>query len=575
MRDLYLADFSLLSQCVDELQTQRDVDDSKTATTKNLLAEEKIIAVSSVMEAEAVERYVTILAQILHECIKMMGAPLPCNYTLIKAKRLGSTSTSPFAPWHCVLLIEKESASIRSYFRNLLTMFAMKVLDIGETGLSDLKIRSLNWYIAERPQASAFGISNLMDEVEKRSNSSAMIDSLKTPTELMRAASSNRRTEREEAFRLCDGARYISGNTRMFKDLQSVRQSVIQREQADGEYKQRMFASLQRLVQTIDPFHHLELSDNAYEETMQQKVLQFPDEFINIMLSLEKNLKSETTHIQLQEVTSMESPPLYSSLSVETVMIRKDNSLRSRFAEDVEDVERRYRNRSQLAGKEFGKQRIDGDSEISLSEVRVSFSQNHSQEDGDERYEHKAFKAERQKRKAMHSSDKPVSKKLQPRNASNRVAFVPKPVPKPELPPPSPEPEPCDRLVNSVPIYEGGGKGLLSTEAGRNFALLHSLAKILNQTKITIGALSTSHRPPQLSNKTFMKAYNKVLRLMFPLTEYLKTVVKSPGSVATLKKLLFSMGEFFLNVYSLLFCFHLLLVNTKQSKIVVEQLVLD
>ena len=133
------------------------------------------------------------------------------------------------------MLIESSKPSWRNYYRTLLTLLSMKVMNVGETAVSCLRLNCLSWYDSER--LSGFTLRDIIKDTERKQLTSLPTQNVYTLAEIRKASVSNCVDDRSAVKDICRGAEFVSGDWRLYKELCSLRYAVIQREQADRDRK--------------------------------------------------------------------------------------------------------------------------------------------------------------------------------------------------------------------------------------------------------------------------------------------------------------------------------------------------
>ncbi|XP_067939671.1 uncharacterized protein [Watersipora subatra] len=511
IRDICSADFKNIKDSFREFPSAQTLLKQKSPSKRHIAAEENVMATTSLMFGEVTERMRGFLAGLINECFELQG-PSPCNYVLVGHHKLAGKDLSPFEPISLFIIIEKETAGIKAYFRNTLALLAMKIINLGETSLLSLNIRSIAWFtIGATP--SGLAMANFIDDTEKKEFSTIPLECLKTPKELLKLAVSDKHLIRQGIITLLHNMTFITGDMKMYKELAPVRTAVLQREQTEKSYKKSLFTRYQNLVRYTDPLSMFALQEGN-EDEIQSNVMSLVTEFVDCFCDMAKNFSSDGTINRLEEMMPTGSNVSYGNTTITTdtrekIGVVSTISTRLETPEsttpspepvklpDIPVVIKKKDTWTFDRKTPVGSNSPLPDNNVALRKLKERKANLHT-EYRKSVYFHIPRGAEgRGSRVQRGGATSDVSSSTGSSGFSNtwRKQRVKQQKPKPKTPPNLPTPEPIERFVYIVPAFDGKAKNVLSAESARYLILLHSLTSAITLSNRSATCLmSTKHK---------------------------------------------------------------------------------
>ncbi|XP_006814842.1 uncharacterized protein LOC100373354 [Saccoglossus kowalevskii] len=86
-----------------------------------------------------------VIKALVEQCVSQLGVP-PCTYAVIGLGPMARHEITPYSEIEFAILLEEgvDSEQIKKYFRNLTYLMHLKILELGETSLHNVAIKSMN-----------------------------------------------------------------------------------------------------------------------------------------------------------------------------------------------------------------------------------------------------------------------------------------------------------------------------------------------------------------------------------------------------------------------------------------------
>lgn len=596
MMKLYEADMGLMMALLKELPDVKSTLNkaAEEQQKKLMLLEDKILALYKVMTEEVLRRRLALFKEVLLECIALLGGDLPCQYALTVNSRWQLGLASPNEPISCYILIEKNDAACKTYFRNLLTLFGMKVINLCETSIQFLNIKSLNWY-DDGMRLKGLALYDFIDDTEKKYFTSIPMESVFTIRELMAAAQSSAGDKRAAIKEICDGIHMVAGSQKLFKQLCALRSTVMQREQGDKDYKTTLQEKLKAIITPSDILD-IEFAEKHGINHLRTKLDAFVGQFTDIVFDLEKDIQAQTTMKRLEELAVDGSDFCYADISINTVEsgdtfqsklsvppaleqtprlmeqpppLQKvsttreltkttgpsqkndvHNLAKKSAAEPVlKELKRRKQDLVEKSSDFFRGYMIKNNGELLGYTKRLPKRKSEQVLKDDETADDDSSPDDmanvpdllpsRPEILSLKPKDIPENR-TKPKNASNRVGPQPRPTSKAVKPlPEKPNTQvPVERLVHDVMVESSGKATALCSSAFRALMLLNCYSSIIKQLEKVEINIKAARKDSEQKNLCL-----RMLQITVPFLEHIEPVVRQQNINAALKKSLQTLGK--------------------------------